>query len=418
MLNEQTMGKTLVIYPAEQRPSAQGAKSQSPPQLPFLREILTRSLQEDVGLAFDDAYRLATTLRQELEPIAEIASSALQAKVAAHLEQEYGKETAQRYQYPARRQTIVQVRDGKGRVSPFSRGRHRHYLESCGLTLEQASTVTAKLYEQLRREGVTTVDSNHLARLTHRYLQEDFGDAVAHRYGTWVDFLRSDRPLILLIMGATGSGKSTVATEVAIRLGIVRTQSTDMLREVMRMMLPQRVVPALHTSTFKAWEVLPAYGRQRTASDQAITDGYLAQADVVSLGCEAVLNRALRERVSFILEGIHIHPSLVEKLPQTSDAIMIPIMLAVLKPADLQERFTARGEQAPDRRAERYQEHFNAIWQLQTFLLGEAEHWKVPIISNDEPETTLRQTMTVIIDTLTRVFSSYPGKSFLAVSSD
>ena len=412
------MGKTLVIYPAEPQPSAPGAKPQSPPQLPFLREILTRSLQEDAGLAFADAYRLATTLRQELAPIAEITSSALQAKVAAHLAQEYGKETAQRYQYPARRQTIVQVRDGKGRVSPFSRGRHRHYLESCGLTLEQASMVTAKLYEQLRREGATTVDSNHLARLTHRYLQEDFGDAVACRYGTWVDFLRSDRPLILLIMGATGSGKSTVATEVAIRLGIVRTQSTDMLREVMRMMLPQRVVPALHTSTFKAWEVLPAYGRQRTASDQAITDGYLAQADIVSLGCEAVLDRALRERVSFILEGIHIHPSLVEKLPQTSDAIMIPIMLAVLKPADLQERFTARGEQAPDRRAERYREHFAAIWQLQTFLLGEAERWKVPIISNDEPETTLRQTMTVIIDTLTRVFSGYPGKSFLAVPSD
>ncbi len=412
------MGKTLVIYPAEQRPSAPDAKTQSPPQLPFLREILTRSLQEDAGLAFADAYRSATTLRQELQTVANITSSALQAKVAAHLEREYGKETAQRYQYPARMQTMVQVRDGKGRVSPFSRGRHRHYLESCGLTMEEATTVTAKLYEQLRREGATAVASNHLARLTHRYLQEDFGEAVARRYGTWVDFLRSDRPLILLIMGATGSGKSTVATEVAIRLGIVRTQSTDMLREVMRMMLPRRVVPALHTSTFKAWELLPAYGHRRNPSDQVVTDGYLAQADVVSLGCEAVLNRAFRERVSFILEGIHIHPSLVEKLPQTTDAIMIPIMLAVLKPAALQERFNARGEQAPDRRAERYRENFDAIWQLQTFLLAEAERWKVPIISNDEPETTIRQTMTVIIDALARVFSSYPGKSFLAVKSD
>jgi 2-phosphoglycerate kinase len=191
-----------------------------------------------------------------------------------------------------------------------------------------------------------------------------------------------------------------------------------MLREVMRMMLPRRVVPALHTSTFKAWELLPAYGHRRNPSDQVVTDGYLAQADVVSLGCEAVLNRAFRERVSFILEGIHIHPSLVEKLPQTTDAIMIPIMLAVLKPAALQERFNARGEQAPDRRAERYRENFDAIWQLQTFLLAEAERWKVPIISNDEPETTIRQTMTVIIDALARVFSSYPGKSFLAVKSD
>jgi 2-phosphoglycerate kinase len=412
------MGKTLVIYPPEQRLSAPGAKPQSPPQLPFLREILTRSLQEDAGLNFSDAYRLATILHQELQPCAEITSSALQAKVAAHLEREYGKATAQRYQYPSRRQATVKVCDGKGRVSPFSRGRHRHYLQSCGLSLEEASAVTAKLYEQLRRDGTPTVDSNHLARLTHRYLQEDFGDAAARRYGTWIDFLRSDRPLILLIMGTNGSGKSTVATEVAIRLGIVRAQSTDMLREVMRMMLPRRVVPALHTSTFTAWKVLPAYGHRRNATNQAVTDGYLAQADIVSLGCEAVLNRALRERVSFILEGIHIHPSLVEKLPKTSDAIMIPLMLAVLKPAALQERFSVRGEQAPDRRAERYQENFAAIWQLQTFLLAEAERWQVPIISNDAPETAIRQVMTVIIDTLTRAFSSCPGTSFLAVKSD
>ena len=45
-----------------------------------------------------------------------------------------------------------------------------------------------------------------------------------------------------------GTGKSTLATELAHRLGIVRTQSTDMLREVMRTMIPAHLMPALHVS--------------------------------------------------------------------------------------------------------------------------------------------------------------------------
>ena len=38
------------------------------------------------------------------------------------------------------------------------------------------------------------------------------------------------RPLIVLVGGATGTGKSTVTTEVAYRLGITRVTSTDFVR--------------------------------------------------------------------------------------------------------------------------------------------------------------------------------------------
>ena len=47
---------------------------------------------------------------------------------------------------------------------------------------------------------------------------------------------------------------------------------------------------------------------------------------------------ALRERVSLILEGVHIHPSMVERIPQDGDAVIAPIMLALLKRSDLKER--------------------------------------------------------------------------------
>ena len=40
---------------------------------------------------------------------------------------------------------------------------------------------------------------------------------------------RTERPLFLLIGGATGTGKSTLATELAVRLGITSVTSTDMI---------------------------------------------------------------------------------------------------------------------------------------------------------------------------------------------
>ncbi len=137
--------------------------------------------------------------------------------------------------------------------------------------------------------------------------------------------------MLLLICGTVGTGKSTIATEVAHLLDIVRIQSTDMLREVMRMMMPRRLLPVLHTSSFNAWKALPIQDAAGTDRDQLVADGYRSQADLLAVPCEAVLQRAIEESVPMILEGVHAHPELMARLPEDSDAIMVHVTLAVLK---------------------------------------------------------------------------------------
>jgi 2-phosphoglycerate kinase len=72
-------------------------------------------------------------------------------------------------------------------------------------------------------------------------------------------------PLILLVGGATGTGKSTVAVEVAHRLGITRVTSTDTVRQTMRAVFSREFMPSIHYSSFEA-------GPAETVPDDSATD--------------------------------------------------------------------------------------------------------------------------------------------------
>ncbi len=384
-------------------------------QVPFLRGILTRSLQNS-GLPFEDAYQLATTVRQELDDATPITLDQLRGKVLSHLKKNNTASVAARYQQQGNADANIQVRRVDGRVTPFSADQHRHCLETIGLTYQEVMMVTEEIRKQLIERQMTTVSSQEISRLTYHFLDktEKLGPAVAKRWLVWIDFLRSGRPLILLVGGTSGCGKSTIATALANQLDIVRTQSTDMLREVMRSMLSKQLLPILHTSSFSAWQALPFHeGRPLEDHDeQLLAEGFLAQADLLSVASEAVIERALRERVSLIFEGVHIHPSLLDRIPNDTDAVIAPIMLAVLKRRNLRERIAGRGTKVPQRRSARYLENFQDIWHLQSFLLSEADRTKIPIIVNDERDSVVREIMRTVIETLSKEFSASPEEVF------
>ncbi len=384
-------------------------------QVPFLRGILTRSLQNS-GLSFEEAYQLASDIRQELgDEEAVITTDELRERILKHLEDAYGARVVGRYQSQDVPTTAIMVKHPDGRITPYSVDQHRRSLETIGLTYQESFDIVTKVQQQLASEQLIETTSQQIAHLTYRHLHEtaELGPAVAHRWLVWIDFLRSGRPLILLIGGTSGCGKSTIATALANQLDIVRTQSTDMLREVMRTMISKRLIPILHKSSFSAWEALPVQ-ESRLAEYQEIlvADGFLAQVDLLSVASEAVIDRALRERVSLIFEGVHIHHSLVERIPEDSDAVIAPIMLAVLKRKDLKERIKGRGTRAPERRSERYMEHFDEIWRLQSFLLSEADRTKTPIIVNGDRDKVLCEIMRTVIGMLSKDFDLTPEDVF------
>lgn len=382
--------------------------------VPFLRGILTRSLL-DAGLSFEEALDLATLVRDGLAENDQVTTDQIRQAVYGLLEDHGHLGAMEPYRLPLAAPARIQVNSLSGTVSAFSRGKHERYLQASGMKTEKAEQTTALIYDQLLLAGVTSVTTCQLGYLTYLCIAQEVSKKAAKRYLVWSEFQRSARPLLLLICGTVGTGKSTIATEVAHFLDIVRIQSTDMLREVMRMMMPKRLLPVLHTSSFNAWKALPIQDAEERSPGQLVADGYRSQAELLAIPCEAVLQRAMEESVPMILEGVHAHPELMARMPADSDAITVHVTLAVLKIKELKSRLRGRGAEVPQRRAKRYLNKFDSVWSLQSFLLSEADRCDVPIITNHDKEKAVHQIILQVIQELAIHFDGSPKQIFGSV---
>lgn len=371
---------------------------------PFLRGILTRSLL-DAGLAFDDAFTIATRIRNELGNTKKITTEKLQKRVSDLLVDRGETVILEQYNVPSVAPPRILVTSLNDTDSAFSRGQHTRYLQSAGLKTEKAEYTTELIYAQLIADGISTISTLELGYITYLCLKQEIGDTAARRYLVWSEFQNSGRPLILLIGGTVAAGKSTIATEIAHLLEIVRIQSTDMLREVMRVMIPRRLLPVLHSSSFDAWKALPIQDKPDRDWDQLVAEGYRSQAELLAVPCEAVLQRAVEEGVPIIMEGVHVHPELLERVPDDSDVIKVYVMLAILKSKKIKARLKGRGVDAPQRKPARYLNNLESIWSLQSYLLSEADRCNVPIVISEDKEKATQQITRQVNSELAKQFS-------------
>ena len=371
--------------------------------MPFLRGILTRSLQK-AGLPFEDAYDVASTVRDKLADKGEIPGSELRKIVVRILEKRGHNACIESYLRARTDAPSIRVLTSDGSEAPFSKGQLADSLEICALPREELHEIATAIEQDLLDEGRTELTTGELTERVLSVLRELPHKHAATDYERWVRFSHSGKPMVILIGGTTGSGKSSVSSEIAHRLDIVRTQSTDMLREIMRLLVPERLIPTLHTSSFEAYTKLPMGGDMATSEE--MIHGYLAQSSQVGVGVEGVLNRTANESVSLIIEGVHLHPRMMSFIAEKSNFVVVPVILAVLKEKRLKKRLIGRGHMIQSRRSERYINNFDRIWDLQSFLLDEADDYDVTIIPNNDEEATVRAILQTVSNVLRRTYDA------------
>jgi 2-phosphoglycerate kinase len=278
---------------------------------------------------------------------------------------------------------------------PFSKGLMAQSLSASGLPLDRAYALARLIEERLNRRRRSPVDVAELRAVAEEVLAEHAGERAVQRFRDWERLDRLDRPLIVLLAGTAGVGKSTLATMLANRIGVTRVIPTDAIREVLRTSFSHAVLPAVHYSSFEASAAVTLNPGRNGDDDLA---GFARQAEAVAAGVEAILERALRESVGLILEGVHLVPGM---LPPDLNrrAILVEALIAVEGREQHRAHFSQRGGQRP---AERYVRSLPQIRKLQDFLVDRARAHGVAILENSSLDRTLAQVMDLVLDAVGR----------------
>ncbi|MFL5796516.1 MAG: 2-phosphoglycerate kinase [Actinomycetota bacterium] len=286
---------------------------------------------------------------------------------------------------------------------PYSKGLMASRVMVTGLSAFRAYQVAERIEEVLLDRGSPTVTSRELGEVTVQVLREVAGERYAKNFVRWQQVERLDLPLVILIGGATGVGKSTIATQLAARLGIVRVVATDAVREVMRAMFSEDLMPSLHTSSFEAGESL----REFQGGDRVIA-GFREQTEAVSVGLKAFLERAAIEGTSVILEGAHMVPGFVDLEPWEGRVLGIPVVITVEDEDVHRSHFAVRGGDVSSRPAERYVRGFDNIRRIQKFTRSRALAHGVPVIPNYSLDQAIAAVVELVIERATEHVAGMP----------
>jgi 2-phosphoglycerate kinase len=265
-------------------------------------------------------------------------------------------------------------------------------LIAAGLTAERAYELALAVEADLSASGRPATTLERLDEVAVGTLGSEEGAAAMRRLRRYRDLYELDLPVILLVGGATGTGKSTVATDVAYRLGITRVTSTDFVRQTMRAFFSQEFMPAIHHSSFSAGRAMAEDGE---TEGEPVLDGFLQQTREVLVGVRAAIDRVLEEGWSMVLEGVHLVPGM---LPKIDGALVVECVLSIDDPEAHAGHFWIRDTDSEGVRPyEKYLDAFDDIRLIQTYILGRARKHGVPVIENGNIEDAIGEVMELVL---------------------
>jgi 2-phosphoglycerate kinase len=294
---------------------------------------------------------------------------------------------------------------------PYSKGLTASSLMATGLPPGRSYAVANKVEQELHALGEERVPAERLRDITLDVLRREAGDEYAAAFIKWQSVAELDIPLIILIGGATGVGKSTIATQLATRLGITRVVSTDAVRQVLRSAFTEEMFPTLYASSFEAGE---AVRQPIPHSGDRLIIGFREQAAAVAVGAQALIDRAMEEGTDIILEGAHLVPGFLEGV-ESEDAVIVPLLVTIEDEDLHRSHFYLRAREPRGRSGDRYLAAFKQIRRIQKYMINSAMMRSVPIVEHDDLDNTLSK---IIDQVLTKALEAAERGAVVSGDSD
>ncbi len=296
---------------------------------------------------------------------------------------------------PKRRYTWVV--DRRNTRLPYSKYVMASSMIVIGVEPEIAYPLAEQIEEELLAGPGDDVAVDAVVDLAGAALEATAGGGMAARYAAWVRARRRQRPILVFLGGAPGTGKSSVAAEVGARLRVTPVIPTDAVREVMRTVLPQTLAGILNVSSFEAYRELKA---PLPSDHDAVVVGFRQQAEVVATGIRGLVNRALREGSDLVVEGVHILPGLFDDdlAEWRRQAVVCQAVLAVPDPRVHEAHFLTRLEHSASRRPQRYLDHFDEIRRVDRFIRLAAAGSGIPVVEMNQLDASVDTVVMMVVD--------------------
>jgi 2-phosphoglycerate kinase len=268
--------------------------------------------------------------------------------------------------------------DGEEYNEPFSKGVLARSLITADLGSNKAYRLASYIESKLLESNVSMISIEDLVQIVINELNKE-DPYIAKKYVTWRKIRNSKDPLIILIGGASGVGTSSIAFEIANRLAIKNMISTDMIREVMRKIVSKELSPVIHESSFTAYKgmrVLPP------GDPDKVLTGFIDHVDTVNVGIEGVIDRALKEGISIVIEGVHIVPGFIKQTLLKKENVVL-FSLCLNDENMHRNRFYSRGrERWAKRPLGHYLDNFDSIRKTHDYIINQSEKYDSKLIEN------------------------------------
>lgn len=276
---------------------------------------------------------------------------------------------------------------------PFSVGYLGNSLQMIGLKQKDArehALEIANIVNELNRDSI---DSRELFAIGIEYFA-----TVNVLYSKRLEIVAKDfediKPIVILLGGVTGIGKSTLAKMLAQTWEIKSILGTDLIREALRLVFSDEFMPTLHTSSYKAYTKI---SEAVLKSFSPTIVGFEEQAIKVMTGVEAAITQSMHTGEFQIIEGVHLIPGILKP-----EIIQLPFVIPILLSLEDEEIHLGRlkRREALQTRGTHYSKYFKEIREIQSYLLKQAEIYGIKIIDILDDEIALPELINFVWDVL------------------
>lgn len=235
-----------------------------------------------------------------------------------------------------------------------------------------ALTLNISLFEKCTQEALT--------------YQNYHGEQHLKDFRIACDVISKRRSVIVLLGGASGTGKSTLSSLLASRLGISSMLSTDSIRHILRNIIPREQLPILFCSTYEAGNFVDP---TNLSPAQSCIQGYIEQSEKVYEYLEKVVEDYHSRFDSIVIEGVHLNVGVIKRLMKKYNSC-IPFIVLIKSKKKHMERFSVRSKYMTlDPTINKYVASFPNIREIQKRFVVKADECLIPKVDNSNLDRSL-----------------------------